>query len=158
MVVFFTWTLRRGSFSVRELHQIGESCWSYADGVCVRDRLLGRLLDDSVVIGGDNKHSCAGRRRARRRWHGSTRRPSPAVHQNQHQTKTIEVEEAKKQTASIQSLIVKTWRSSSCQSIRVLVLLYIRYVCSNSFSMTRLIECNTSITRHKPILEDRLPL
>ena len=44
---FFTWTLRRGSFSVRELHQIGESCWSDADGACVRDRLLGRLLYDS---------------------------------------------------------------------------------------------------------------
>ena len=53
--------LRRGSFSASELHQIGEYCWSDADGACVRDRLLGRLLDDSVVIGGDNKHSCAGR-------------------------------------------------------------------------------------------------
>ena len=36
---------------MRELHQIGEYCWSDADGACVRDRLLGRLLDDSVVIG-----------------------------------------------------------------------------------------------------------
>ena len=53
-------------------------------------RLLGRLLDDSVVIGGDNKHSCAGRRRVRRRWHGGTRRPPPAVNQNQLQTGTIE--------------------------------------------------------------------
>ena len=75
---------------MRELHQIGESCWSDTEGACVRDRLIGRLLDDSVVIGGDNKHSCAGRRRVRRIWHGGTRRPPPAVHQNQHQTETIE--------------------------------------------------------------------
>ena len=34
--------------------------WSDADGVGlrVRDRILGRLQDDSVVIGGDNKRSC----------------------------------------------------------------------------------------------------
>ena len=54
--------------------------WSDADGVRVRDRILGRLQDDSVVIGGDNKRSCTGRRRSRRRWHGGTRRPPPAVH------------------------------------------------------------------------------
>ncbi len=48
----------------------------------------------------------------------------------------------KKQTASIQSLIVRTWRSCSCKSSCVLVLLYLRYVCGNSFSITRLIECN----------------
>ena len=54
--------------------------WSDADGVRVRDRILGRLQDDSVVIGGDNKRSCTGRRRARRRWHGGTRRPPPVVH------------------------------------------------------------------------------
>ena len=67
-----------------------EYCWSDADRACVRDRLLGRLLDDSVVIDGDNKHSCAGRRRVRRRWHGGTRRTPPTVNQNQHQTETIE--------------------------------------------------------------------
>ena len=55
----------------------------------VRDRILGRLQDDSVVIGGDNKRSCTGLRRASRRWHGGTRRPLPAVHQNQHQADTI---------------------------------------------------------------------
>ena len=38
---------------MRELHQIGEYCLIGADGACVRDRLLGRLLDDSVVIGSD---------------------------------------------------------------------------------------------------------
>ena len=48
--------------------------WSDADGVRVRDRIIGRLKDDSVVIGGDNKRSCTGLRRARRRWHGGTRR------------------------------------------------------------------------------------
>ena len=37
---------------MREVHQIGESCWSDADGACVLDRLIGRLLDDSVVIAG----------------------------------------------------------------------------------------------------------
>ena len=63
---------------MRELNQIGEYCWSDADGACVRDRLLGRLLDDSVVISGDNKHSCAGRRRT-----------PTTVNQNQHQTETI---------------------------------------------------------------------
>ena len=57
---------------------------------CVWDRILGRLLDDSVIIGGDNKHCCAGRRRARRRWRGGTRLPQPVVIQNQHQTETIE--------------------------------------------------------------------
>ena len=31
-----------------------------------------RLQDDSVVIGGDNKRSCTGRRRVRQRWHGGT--------------------------------------------------------------------------------------
>ena len=44
----------------------------------------------SLIIGGGNKRSCTGLRRARRRWHGGTRRPPPAVHQNQHQTDTIE--------------------------------------------------------------------
>ena len=42
-------------------HFLNLSCWSDADGACVLDRLLGRLVDDSVVIGGDNKHSCTGR-------------------------------------------------------------------------------------------------
>ena len=42
----------------------------------------------SVVIGGDNTRSCTGLRRARRRWHGGTRRPPPAVHQ--HQADTIQ--------------------------------------------------------------------
>ena len=89
--------------------------WSDADGVRVRDRILGRLQDDSVVIGGDNKRS-----RARRRWHDGTRRPPPAV---QHQTDTIEPFCSNQ---SMQSLIVQTfatWRSCSCKSIRVLVLL-----------------------------------
>ena len=35
---------------MRELHKIGEYCWSDADGACVRDRLLGRLLDDIVSL------------------------------------------------------------------------------------------------------------
>ena len=34
--------------------------WSDADWARVRDRILGRLQDDSVVIGGDNKRSCTG--------------------------------------------------------------------------------------------------
>ena len=63
--------LCEGVAPVRELHQIGEYCCD-DDGACVRDRIHGRLLDDSVVIGGDNKHSCDGRRRVRRKWHGST--------------------------------------------------------------------------------------
>ena len=54
--------------------------WSDADGVRVRDQILGRLQDDGVVIGGVNKRSCTGRRRARRKWHGGTRRPPPVVH------------------------------------------------------------------------------
>ena len=41
-----------------ERHQIGEYCWSDDDGACVRDRLLGKLLDDSV-IGGYNKNIVA---------------------------------------------------------------------------------------------------
>ena len=85
---FFTWTLRRGSFSVRELHQIGESCWSNGDGACVWDRITCRGFDDSVIIGGDNKHCFAGRRRARRRWRGCTRVPPPGVLQTQHRTET----------------------------------------------------------------------
>ena len=40
-------------------HQVGEPGWSDADGACVRDRILGRLLDDSVVIGRDNKNVAA---------------------------------------------------------------------------------------------------
>ena len=75
---------------MRELHQIGESCWSNGDGACVWNRILGRLLDDSVTIGGYNKHCCARRRRAIRRWRGGTRLPLPAVLQNQYQTETIE--------------------------------------------------------------------
>ena len=39
--------------SARERHQIGESCRSDADGDYVQDGILGRLLDDSVVIGDD---------------------------------------------------------------------------------------------------------
>ena len=77
--------------------------WSDADGVRVRDRILGRLQDDSVVIGGDNKRSCTEHRRARRRWHGGTRRPPPAV---KHQTDTTEPFCSNQ---SMQSLIVQTF-------------------------------------------------
>ena len=48
---------------------------------------------------------------------------------------------------------MQTWRSCSCKFIRVLVLLYLRYVCGNSFSMTRLSECDKSFTGHKRILD-----
>ena len=89
-----------------ELHQIGEYCWSDADGACVLDRLLGRLLDDSVVIGCDNKHSCAWRRRVRRRWHGGTWRPPPTVHHNQHQTVTIEPLCSKLEEANCVNLVL----------------------------------------------------
>ena len=143
---------------MRELHQIGESCWSNGDGACGWVRILGRLLDDSLIIGGDNKHCFAGRRRARRRWRGGTRLPQPAVIQNQHQTETIEP-------------LCSTLEEANC-AITVLdfanlaiVLLHVHYVLWSFYISDTCVAIVLagqnplsvkSFTGHKHILEDRL--
>ena len=115
---------------MRELHQIGESCWSKGNGACVWDRILGRLLDDSVIIGADNKHCSSGRRRTIRRWRGGTRIPPPAVLQNQHQTETIEPLCSKLEEANCANAVL------DCADL-ALVLLQVHYVlCSFYISDT----------------------
>ena len=114
-------------------------------------------VDDSVIIVGDNKHCCAGRRRVRQRWRGGTRLPPPAVLQNQHKTETIEP-------------LCSTLEEANCVNAffdcadLALVLSQVHYVlwsfcisdtCGNSFCWTICIECTKCFTGHTHILEDR---
>ena len=145
---------------MKELHQIDESC-SNGDAACVWDRILGRLLDDSVIIGGDNKHFCAGRRRARRRWRGGSRLPPPAVLQIQHQTETIESLCSKLEEEDCVNAVL------DCADLALVLLqvhyalwsLYISDTCAAIvFAGQDSLSVKKSFTGHKHILEDRLPL